>query len=294
MAKTAAGSRLFSKILIANRGEIAVRIIQHVPAARDRRPSWSIPRPTPAAWPSRWPTRRCSSARRPPRQSYLVAEKIIDAPARTTGAEAIHPGFGFLSENADFARACADGRHRLHRPQPATPSTRWATRSLPSASRRRPASPSSPGHIGEIDGAAHAAEIADEIGYPVMIKASAGGGGKGIRVVRWRRRDRRGALAPCRPRRAGAFGDDRIFIEKFIVEPAPHRDPGAGRQARPRRPPVRARMLDPAPQPEGHRGGAVAAAGRGHPRGHGRAGRRAGQGGELRLRRHRGVRRRPG
>ena len=106
--------------------------------------------------------------------------------------------------------------------------------------------------------------IAEEIGYPVMIKASAGGGGKGIRVA-WNRRDVEEGFPAVRAEAKGAFGDDRIFIEKFIVNPAPHRDPGAGRQARPRRPPVRARVLDPAPQPEGHRGGALAPARRRRP-----------------------------
>ena len=153
----------------------------------------------------------------PAAQSYLVAEKIIAA-AQETGAEAIHPGFGFLSENAGFARACADGGHRLHRPQSRTPSTPWATRSPPSAFAAAAGVSCVPGHIGEIDDAAHAAQIAEEIGYPVMIKASAGGGGKGIRVA-WNRRDVEEGFPAVRAEAKGAFGDDRIFIEKFIENP---------------------------------------------------------------------------
>ena len=150
-----------------------------------------------------------------------------------------------------------------------------------------------PGHLGVIEDDKHAVKIADEIGYPVMIKASAGGGGKGMRIAHSTDRGRR----RLQPRQGGGeiLVRRRPRLHREIHRrSAPHRDPGARRQAWQRHLSRRARMLDPAPQPEGHRGGAVAAARRGHPPQDGRAGRRAGQGGELRFRRHGRVRRRPG
>jgi propionyl-CoA carboxylase alpha chain len=206
---------LFSKILIANRGEIAVRIIRTcrrlgiatvvVYSEADagslavEMADEAVPiGPPPAA------------------QSYLVAERIIEA-CKDTGAQAIHPGFGFLSERADFARACAaadivfigPNPHAIEAMGDKIASKRFAAEAGVSCV---------PGHIGEIDGAAHAAKIAGEIGYPVMLKASAGGGGKGIRVVRGAGEIGE-ALAAVKAEAAGAFGDDRVFVEKFIVNP---------------------------------------------------------------------------
>jgi propionyl-CoA carboxylase alpha chain len=206
---------LFSKILIANRGEIAVRVIRTcrrmgiatvVVYSEADAGSLAVEMadesvaigPAPAA------------------QSYLVAEKIIAA-CKETGAEAVHPGFGFLSERADFARACADAGIVFIGPNPHAidamgdkiASKRFAAAAGVSCV---------PGHIGEIDGPEHAAEIAAGIGYPVMLKASAGGGGKGIRVVH-AAHEIGEALSAVKAEAMGAFGDDRIFIEKFIVNP---------------------------------------------------------------------------
>jgi propionyl-CoA carboxylase alpha chain len=100
-------------------------------------------------------------------------------------------------------------------------------------------------------------QIAKDIGYPVMIKASAGGGGKGLRVA-FNDKEALKAFASCRNEAKASFGDDRVFIEKFVEEPAPHRDPGAGRQPRQRGLPARARMFHPAPPPEGDRRSAIA------------------------------------
>jgi len=206
---------MFSKILIANRGEIAVRIIKtcrrmgiatvvvYSEADADSL-AVSMADETVFIGPS------------PANQSYLVADKIIDA-ARHTGAEAIHPGFGFLSENAGFARRCAEAGVVFIGPNPAAidamgdkiQSKLFASKAGISIV---------PGHIGEIDDTAHAVRIAEEIGYPVMIKASAGGGGKGIRVA-WSRQDVEEGFSAVRAEAKGAFGDDRIFIEKFIVDP---------------------------------------------------------------------------
>ena len=152
----------------------------------------------------------------PANQSYLVADKIIDA-ARQTGAEAIHPGFGFLSENAGFARQCAAAGVVFIGPNPdAIDAMGDKIQSKLFAAKADISIV--PGHIGEIDDTAHAVRIAEEIGYPVLIKASAGGGGKGMRVA-WSRQDVEEGFSAVRAEARGAFGDDRIFIEKFIVDP---------------------------------------------------------------------------
>ncbi|QUD89700.1 acetyl-CoA carboxylase biotin carboxylase subunit [Phenylobacterium montanum] len=206
---------MFSKILIANRGEIAVRIIKTCrrlgvktvvvyseadadSLAVEMADEVVLIGPAPA------------------NQSYLVADKIIDA-CKQTGAEAIHPGFGFLSEKAEFAQRCADEGIVFIGPNPGAiqamgdkiESKKFAAKAGVSCV---------PGHIGEIDDTAHAVRISEEIGYPVMIKASAGGGGKGIRVA-WNRKDVEEGFPAVRAEAKGAFGDDRIFIEKFIESP---------------------------------------------------------------------------
>ncbi len=206
---------MFSKILIANRGEIAVRIIK---TARRMGIKTALV---------------CSEADRdslavemadesvligpaPAAQSYLVMDKIVAA-ARETGADAIHPGFGFLSENAAFAERLAKEKIVFIGPNP------HAIRAMGDKieSKRTAAGAGVscvPGHVGEIEDVKHAVQIAEEIGYPVMIKASAGGGGKGIRVAASRREVEEGFPA-VRAEAKSAFGDDRIFIEKFILAP---------------------------------------------------------------------------
>jgi propionyl-CoA carboxylase alpha chain len=206
---------MFSKILIANRGEIAVRIIKTcrrlgiatvVVYSEADADSMAVEMadetvfigPPPAA------------------QSYLVADKIIAA-CRETGAEAIHPGFGFLSESAAFAKRCAEEKIVFIGPNPHAieamgdkiESKKFATKAGVSVV---------PGHIGEIDDTAHAIRISEGIGYPVMIKASAGGGGKGIRVA-WSRQDVEEGFPAVKAEAKASFGDDRIFIEKFIESP---------------------------------------------------------------------------
>jgi propionyl-CoA carboxylase alpha chain len=152
----------------------------------------------------------------PAAQSYLDAAKIIDACQRT-GAQAVHPGFGFLSENATFARALeAEGLvfigpnpHAIEAMGDKIESKKFAKKANISVV---------PGHVGEIDDTAHAIRISEEIGYPVMIKASAGGGGKGIRVA-WNRKDVEEGFPAVKAEAKASFGDDRIFIEKFIESP---------------------------------------------------------------------------
>ncbi|HXV00926.1 MAG TPA: acetyl/propionyl/methylcrotonyl-CoA carboxylase subunit alpha [Caulobacteraceae bacterium] len=206
---------MFSKILIANRGEIAVRIIKTCrrlgigtvlvcseadseSLAADMADEAIVIGPPPAA------------------QSYLLGDKII-AVAKESGAEAIHPGFGFLSENAAFARACAAAGVVFIGPNPGAIEAmgdKIASKRFAAAAEVSVV----PGHVGEIADTGEAIRISEEIGYPVMIKASAGGGGKGIRVA-GNRRDVEEGFPAVRAEAKGAFGDERIFIEKFIENP---------------------------------------------------------------------------
>ncbi len=206
---------MFSKILIANRGEIAVRVIKTcrrmgiktvVVYSEADADSLAVEMadetvfigPPPAA------------------QSYLVQDKIIAA-CKETGAEAVHPGFGFLSENASFAQRCADEGIVFIGPNPGAISAMGDKIESKKFAEKAGVS-CVPGHIGEIDDTAHAIRIAEEIGYPVMIKASAGGGGKGIRVAH-SRKDVEEGFPAVRAEAKASFGDDRIFIEKFITSP---------------------------------------------------------------------------
>jgi propionyl-CoA carboxylase alpha chain len=206
---------MFGKILIANRGEVAVRIIRTarrlgiktvVVYSEADRDSMAVDMadetvfigPPPAA------------------ESYLVIDKIIAA-VKKTGAEAVHPGFGFLSEKAEFADRLAAENIVFIGPNPN------AIRAMGDKIESKKAAAAAgvscvPGFIGEIDGVAHAIKISEEIGYPVMIKASAGGGGKGIRVASNRKEVEEGFPAVVAEAK-GAFGDDRVFIEKFVLAP---------------------------------------------------------------------------
>jgi propionyl-CoA carboxylase alpha chain len=206
---------MFSKILIANRGEIAVRIIKTarrlgvktvVVYSEADADSLAVEMADESVF----------IGPPPASQSYLLADKILDA-CDATGAEAVHPGFGFLSENAEFAAACAARGIVFIGPNPEA--IRAMGDKIQSKKFAEKAGVSCvPGHIGEIDDTPHAIKIAEEIGYPVMIKASAGGGGKGIRVA-WDRKEVEEGFPAVRAEAKGAFGDDRIFIEKFIVSP---------------------------------------------------------------------------
>ncbi|NDC59664.1 MAG: ATP-grasp domain-containing protein, partial [Alphaproteobacteria bacterium] len=206
---------MFEKILIANRGEIAVRIIKTcrrlgvktvVVYSEADRDSLAVEMadekvfigPPPAA------------------QSYLVAEKIVDA-VRKTSAEAVHPGFGFLSEKAEFAQLLADEKIVFIGPNPHA--IRAMGDKIESKKTAAAAKVSTvPGFLGEIEDVKHAAQIAEEIGYPVMIKASAGGGGKGIRVA-FDKKELLEGFPAVRAEARNAFGDDRVFIEKFVLNP---------------------------------------------------------------------------
>ena len=206
---------MFSKILIANRSEIAVRIIKTcrrmgiatvVVYSEADAGSLAVEMADEAV----------AIGPAPAAQSYLVAEKIIAA-CRETGAEAVHPGFGFLSERAKFARQCAAAGIVFIGPNPdAIDAMGDKIQSKIFAARAGVSTV--PGHEGEIDDVSTAVRVSEEVGYPVMIKASAGGGGKGIRVAYSRAEVEEGFPA-VKAEAMTSFGDDRTFIEKFIVSP---------------------------------------------------------------------------
>jgi propionyl-CoA carboxylase alpha chain len=152
----------------------------------------------------------------PSRESYLVADKIIEA-AKQTGAQAIHPGYGFLSENEGFAKRCEDEGIAFIGPQAhsiAAMGDKIASKKLALAAQVN----TIPGWNDAIESAERAVEIAQGIGYPVMIKASAGGGGKGLRVAANDKEALEG-FTSCRNEARNSFGDDRVFIEKYVLEP---------------------------------------------------------------------------
>ncbi len=206
---------MFDKILIANRGEIACRIIRtcrrlgiatvavYSEADRD-------------ALHAEMADEAVFIGAAPAAESYLKGDRIIEA-ARETGAEAIHPGFGFLAENPDFVRAVEDAGIVFIGPSPQAIAAMGDKIESKRLAEKAGVS-TVPGHIGEIADAKEAVRIAREIGYPVMIKASAGGGGKGMRIARSDEECREGFDA-ARSEARSSFGDERVFIEKYIEEP---------------------------------------------------------------------------
>jgi len=206
---------MFKKILIANRGEIACRVIRTarkmgiatvaVYSDADRN-----------AVHVEMADEAVHIGPAPAVQSYLVAERIIEA-CKATGAEAVHPGYGFLSERASFCAALESQGIVFIGPKPKAieamgdkiESKKFANAAAVSTV---------PGYIGVIEDVDQAQRIADEIGYPVMIKASAGGGGKGMRIA-WSKAEVRDGFERARSEAKSSFGDDRVFIEKFVVEP---------------------------------------------------------------------------
>ena len=206
---------MFKKILIANRGEIACRVIKtarrmgiktvavYSEADRDAR-HVELADESVLLGPA------------PSRESYLVADKIIAA-CKQTGAEAVHPGYGFLSENAEFARRVEEEGIIFIGPKTASIAAmgdKIASKELAAKAKVN----TIPGYNSPIESAEKAVEIAKGIGYPVMIKASAGGGGKGLRVA-WNDKEALEGFTSCRNEARNSFGDDRVFIEKFVEEP---------------------------------------------------------------------------
>ena len=206
---------MFKKILIANRGEIACRVIKtarrmgiatvavYSDADRDalhvEMADEAVHIGPPAA-----------------SESYLLIDRIIEA-CKRTGAEAVHPGYGFLSEREAFAKALAEAGIVFIGPNPhaiAAMGDKIESKKFANAAKVSTV----PGFLGVIEDAAHAVTISDEIGYPVMLKASAGGGGKGMRIA-WTREEVAEGFTRAQSEARSSFGDDRVFVEKFIVNP---------------------------------------------------------------------------
>ena len=206
---------MFRKILIANRGEIACRVIKT--AKRMGIATVAVYSDADSnALHVRMADEEFHIGSAPAIESYLSIPKMLDA-VRQTGAEAVHPGYGFLSENADFARALEQDLVAFIGPSPA--SIEAMGDKIQSKKIAASAGVSTvPGHEGLIKSEDDAVRIANEVGFPVMIKASAGGGGKGMRIA-WNDDQTREGFKSAKNEAATAFGDDRIFIERFINGP---------------------------------------------------------------------------
>ncbi len=152
----------------------------------------------------------------PARESYLVGERIIDV-ARRSGAEAVHPGYGFLSENAGFAEACANAGVVFIGP-PAAAIRAMGSKSAAKTLMEKAGVPLVPGYHGEAQDLATLTAAAERIGYPVLIKASAGGGGKGMRIVE-RASDLEAAIGGAKREALASFGDDQVLVEKYLTRP---------------------------------------------------------------------------
>jgi 3-methylcrotonyl-CoA carboxylase alpha subunit len=206
---------MFSKILIANRGEIACRVIKTA-----RRMGIATVAVYSEADANARHVRLADEAVLigPPaaRESYLRADKILDA-ARATGAQAVHPGYGFLSENDAFAEACAASGIIFIGP-PASAIRAMGSKSAAKALMAQAGVPLTPGYHGDNQDPAFLEAQARDIGYPVLIKASAGGGGKGMRRVD-RAEDFAAALASCQREAQNAFGDQQVLVEKYVLRP---------------------------------------------------------------------------
>ena len=215
MTDSTVTSRPFDKVLVANRGEIALRVLRTCheqglnTVAVYSTPDRSAPH-----------VRRADEAYHigpaAAAQSYLDSEAILEA-ARRSGADAIHPGYGFLSENAAFAEACAEaGVHFVGPPAAAIRAMgdKTAARQL----MKEAGVPMAPGTTDAVASTEEGEAIAEDIGYPVLIKAAAGGGGKGMRIVH-EPEHFAGAMDRAQGEAASSFGDGRVFIEKYIEEP---------------------------------------------------------------------------
>ena len=206
---------MFSKILIANRGEIACRVIRT--AKKMGIKTVAVYSDADARAPHvRMADESVRLGPPPASESYLNAELIITA-CKETGAEAVHPGYGFLSERESFARALAEAGIAFIGPPPnaiAAMGDKIESKKLAKAAGVNVV----PGFLGDIATTDDAVRIAGEIGYPVMMKASAGGGGKGMRLA-WSEQDVREGFEATKREGLASFGDDRVFIEKFIESP---------------------------------------------------------------------------
>ena len=206
---------MFTKILIANRGEIACRVIKTARRMGIRTVAVYSEADAGARHVRLADEAVCIGAP-PPRESYLVVHKIIGA-ALATGAQAIHPGYGFLSENEEFAEACA--KHGIVFIGPPVAAIRaMGSKSEAKKLMEKAGVPLTPGYHGDNQDPDFLKQQADAIGYPVLIKAAAGGGGKGMRAV-VKSADFLDALASCQREAASSFGDQHVLIEKYLQRP---------------------------------------------------------------------------
>ncbi|MDZ5455876.1 acetyl/propionyl/methylcrotonyl-CoA carboxylase subunit alpha [Azohydromonas lata] len=206
---------MFNKILIANRGEIACRVIKTA-----RRMGVATVAVYSEADANARHVRLADEAvligPAPVRESYLLADRILEA-AKQTGAQAVHPGYGFLSENEDFAEACEAAGIAFIGP-PASAIRAMGSKSAAKALMEKAGVPLTPGYHGDNQESTFLAAQAEAIGYPVLIKASAGGGGKGMRRVEGAA-EFEAALASCKREAINAFGDDHVLVEKYVLKP---------------------------------------------------------------------------
>ncbi|MCM8579670.1 biotin carboxylase N-terminal domain-containing protein, partial [Accumulibacter sp.] len=206
---------MFKKILIANRGEIACRVMKTAKKMGIRTVAVYSEADKDSMHVLMADEAVCIGPAAS-KESYLVIDKIIDA-CKATGAEAVHPGYGFLSENEEFSRRLEDNGVIFIGPKHysvAAMGDKIASKKLAQEARVN----TIPGYNAEIVDSAQAVEIAKGIGYPVMIKASAGGGGKGLRVA-FNDKEAFEGFEACRNEARNSFGDDRVFIEKFVEGP---------------------------------------------------------------------------
>jgi 3-methylcrotonyl-CoA carboxylase alpha subunit len=206
---------MFKKILIANRGEIACRVAQTA-----RRLGVQTVAVYSDADANAQHVRACDEAvhigGNAAKDSYLQWQRILAA-AKATGAQAVHPGYGFLSENEDFARACADAGLVFIGPPPSAIAA-MGSKSAAKALMEKAGVPLVPGYHGDNNDPAFLAAQAERIGYPVLIKASAGGGGRGMRRVD-KAEDFVAALASCQREAKASFGDDHVLVERYVTKP---------------------------------------------------------------------------
>ncbi|RZI44567.1 acetyl/propionyl/methylcrotonyl-CoA carboxylase subunit alpha [Herbaspirillum sp. HC18] len=206
---------MFTKILIANRGEIACRV-----AATAHRLGVKTVAVYSEADANAKHVAVCDESvligPAPAKESYLRADKIIEV-ALATGAQAIHPGYGFLSENEEFAEACAKAGLVFIGP-PASAIRAMGSKSAAKALMEKAKVPLVPGYHGDTQDPDFLQDQADKIGYPVLLKASAGGGGKGMRIVE-KSADFKAALESCKREAINSFGDDKVLVEKYLTRP---------------------------------------------------------------------------
>ncbi|MEQ3672335.1 acetyl/propionyl/methylcrotonyl-CoA carboxylase subunit alpha [Pseudophaeobacter sp.] len=206
---------MFEKILIANRGEIACRVIKTARKMGIKTVAIYSDADKQALH-VQMADEAVHIGPPPANQSYIVIDKVMEA-IRATGAQAVHPGYGFLSENSKFAEALAAEGVAFVGP-PVGAIEKMGDKITSKKIAKEAGVSTVPGHMGLIEDADEAVKISREIGYPVMLKASAGGGGKGMRIA-WNDEEAREGFQSSKNEAASSFGDDRIFIEKFVTQP---------------------------------------------------------------------------